>query len=653
MTETTEIEDKIHPLNGPFVLFSSLIWLMLALRWLADLGFSGTGILSDLSTIFLAFACLNLSFLSLKFSGAALRSFGFGLLLFLAACFVIYFRFFQSFPSWSSFQALPQLGAALNSVTALFKTADLLWAIGLVIVFLLGQERSSLPKKAVVFMSLASTAVGIACLSASTSLQAQAFVSEQHNPFIYLARGASTQSETRAGDSADKILSVLHEPYADKYEVATLDKYPLYRKALQKTQTPQRPMNVVLIFMESFRALEGGLTDTQSPYPQYGTELKKLAQTGWFFPQFYSNAHQTVRAELSMLCSVYPFLNNKHLMAYLRQDDYAVRCLPEILADAGYHTTWISSYDSDYTNKKHFLSLHGMQQILDDEAMKNWPLKEPKVGWGASDLDLLDFSLDKLNEMPEPFFTEIMTLSNHHPFADNYNIPQDHIPIQPENEIYGRYARGIHFTDYAVGRFMEKASQQPWYNNTLFVFMGDHGIWTFPHTIDLGGVYRTEIFYRTGLLMWSPGMNPRKFEDRFGSLVDFAPTLMDVLGLQSDHAFMGKSLMNDSIPNDKRYAIMVNETSWNIRRGNQYCFSSGHTCFVNAFPYCPDGIEPNQTGHACFESSEDLLNFKSDVRMLNDAEQEELLDFGFGILTLNQKLHAENAYYPPEARTKP
>ena len=80
----------------------------------------------------------------------------------------------------------------------------------------------------------------------------------------------------------------------------------------------------------------------------------------------------------------------------------------------------------------------------------------PEIGWGTSDEAVFSYALDILEKEDSPFFAEIMTLSNHHPFTWDWGIT---IPerLNPQaSDVDALFRHGIYYTDYAVGHFWER-----------------------------------------------------------------------------------------------------------------------------------------------------------------------------------------------------
>ena len=380
-----------------------------------------------------------------------------------------------------------------------------------------------------------------------------------------------------------------------KYERKTDADPPFASEPVGGAKAPERKLNIVFILMESVVAAASG---SYGADPSFTPNFDVLAADGLLAANFYANGSQTVRGELASLCSYYP--NYRGGPIYTRYHKTKMTCLPEILKGFGYETMWISSYKKSYSKKGRFLRRHGVKKIYDLAAM---PPGYKKIGWGPSDEDLFESAAARLGEAAEPFFAEIMTLSNHHPFSWPY--PSNaHAPKGGFGAEYENYMRGNYYTDYAIGRFFERVRESEWFSRTIFVITGDHGIWLFDE--DKGPVEKQEAYFRVPFLIYAPGIvEPRVFED-VASQVDIAPTLLDLIGASASNTFVGRSLLADS--DEPRFALMLHDRQWNIRRGNEYCYEVGEQCFYEHIPWCPKGYkkDPNQPV-SCFVFNGDLL----------------------------------------------
>ena len=91
----------------------------------------------------------------------------------------------------------------------------------------------------------------------------------------------------------------------------------------------------------------------------------------------------------------------------------------------------------------------------------------------------------------------------------------------------------MRYADYALGYFLREAVRQPWFDNTMFVVVADHG----------ARVYgKAEIpleTYEIPLLIYSPKhIAPRQI-DTLMTQIDIAPTVLGLLGLSYEAPFFG------------------------------------------------------------------------------------------------------------------
>ena len=89
--------------------------------------------------------------------------------------------------------------------------------------------------------------------------------------------------------------------------------------------------------------------------------------------------------------------------------------------------------------------------------------------WGAHDEFVLTRQLGDLGKEKQPFFSVLMTLSSHEPFETPIATPF------PGKDLPSKFRSAAWYTDKCLGEYFEKAKKQPWYKNTLFVLVADHG----------------------------------------------------------------------------------------------------------------------------------------------------------------------------------
>ena len=158
--------------------------------------------------------------------------------------------------------------------------------------------------------------------------------------------------------------------------------------------------------------------------------------------------------------------------------------------------------------------------------------------WAIWDEEFLQFYALKMTEMQEPFVTAVFTATSHHPFA---------IPSKYKDVFLDEGAHKIHkcirYTDNALKRFFETASQQPWFENTIFVLTADHASSRTTHA-----EYKTEFGNcKVPILIYSPDNTIQKGKHPgIMQQIDIMPTLLGILGYDRPFVAFGRNALDKS-----------------------------------------------------------------------------------------------------------
>ncbi len=292
---------------------------------------------------------------------------------------------------------------------------------------------------------------------------------------------------------------------------------------------PARPdglgrLNVVLVTSEAFGAEFSQL---------YGSErnltpnFDNFARKSLWFPRTYASGTRTVRG-LEALTASFPPIPTVSILRRPGNEDIA--SWGAVMRQLGYDTSFLYGGNGYFDNMNYFYGHNGFN-VLDRDAITQVRFENV---WGVSDEDLFDRSLqhfDALSTKGTPFFSIIMTTSNHKPFTFRPGLEVVGIP----QEGGGRPA-GVRYADHALGYFLQEAQKHDWFDNTIFVVIADHG----------ARVYgKTEIPLRTyeiPLLMYSPKhIRPERMETLM-TQIDVAPTVLGLLGLPYRAPFFGQDI---------------------------------------------------------------------------------------------------------------
>lgn len=229
----------------------------------------------------------------------------------------------------------------------------------------------------------------------------------------------------------------------------------------------QRP-NVVVIILESWTA---DAVESCGGLPGITPFFDSLRRQGLLFSNCYGSGMRTDQGVPSIL-SGFPALPNASVMMLLEKME-KLPSLPAVCSAAGYSTSFYYGGECEFANMKSYLLHCGISNIIDKHS---FPTAQMNAKWGAHDEYVLEKHAAEMSAMPQPFFSVILTLSSHEPFE----VP-DNSPLAPEvgfGNISGsepKFLYSIHYTDNCLRHYFSRISTEPWYRNTLFVLVADHG----------------------------------------------------------------------------------------------------------------------------------------------------------------------------------
>ncbi|WP_296264457.1 LTA synthase family protein [Pseudomonas sp. UBA6562] len=292
--------------------------------------------------------------------------------------------------------------------------------------------------------------------------------------------------------------------------------------------------NVVVILMESFAGHSvGALGSPNDITPNFD----KLAQEGLLFDRFFSNGTHTHQGMFATM-ACYPNLPGFEYLMQTPEGGHKLSGLPALLSARDYDDVYVYNGDFAWDNQSGFFGNQGMTTFIGRNDFVDPVFSDPT--WGVSDQDMFDRGAQELAQRAgkKPFYALLQTLSNHTPYA----LPKD-LPVAPVTG-QGRldeHLTAMRYSDWALGQFFEKARKSPYFNETLFVIVGDHGFGNHQQVteLDLGR-------FNVPLLLIAPGIQEKfgKVDHTVGTQVDIVPTIMGRLGGQTRHQCWGRDLLN-------------------------------------------------------------------------------------------------------------
>lgn len=282
--------------------------------------------------------------------------------------------------------------------------------------------------------------------------------------------------------------------------------------------------NVVLIIMESMATEKTCLTVNSFTMTRC---LDSLMDGGRIYTNAWSAGVHTYNGIYSSLYG-HPAIMARHMMK--GPSIFRMCGLPQTLQAMGYQTAYFMPHDADFDNMRGFLYNNGFSEVY---GQSEYDPDEVVGTWGVPDHVLFDYALAHCNKAAEegqPFFTTVMTCSDHSPYIVPKGIDFKAVHNTSIEDMVVEYA------DWSIGRFMRKAAEQPWFQNTLFVFVGDHGAArNCPYDMSLP-------YNHVPLLFYAPGRIEPERIDRPALQLDITATVLGMIEPQPANHTLGVDL---------------------------------------------------------------------------------------------------------------
>ena len=290
---------------------------------------------------------------------------------------------------------------------------------------------------------------------------------------------------------------------------------------------PERRLNVIQITVESLSGeflARYGSTEGITPH------LDALMSKALIFDQLYATGTRTDRGMEALTLSVPPTPGRSLVK---RPENADLFTLGSVLNSKGYVSSFIYGGYGYFDNMNAFFGGNGYR-VLDRTQVAKEDITFANV-WGACDEDLLRWTTRQADldaATGKPFFHFVMTTSNHRP----YTFPEGKIDLPSKTS--GRQG-GVKYTDFAIDQFLREASTHAWYNSTIFVIVADHCA---------SSAGRSELpveKYRIPMIIYAPGGQVKPgVVTTLCSQVDYAPTLLGLMGMSYPSRFFGVDLFH-------------------------------------------------------------------------------------------------------------
>jgi phosphoglycerol transferase MdoB-like AlkP superfamily enzyme len=295
-------------------------------------------------------------------------------------------------------------------------------------------------------------------------------------------------------------------------------------------------LNVVVLVEESLGAeFVGAYGSARGLTP----EFDRLAEDGVLFTHAFATGTRTVRGLEAITASLPPIPSESVVK---RQGNEDIATWAKVMNRLGYRSSFLYGGYGAFDNMNHYFGHNGF--AVSDRA----EIPHPQFAniWGVADEDLLRHAVDYFDARAaekQPFFSVIMSTSNHKPFTFREGVPG----VKPKG---GGRSSGVRYADHAIGEFFRAASARPWFRDTLFIVVADHDARVY------GKADVPLNTYEIPLLFYAPAhLKPGRI-DTPTSQIDVAPTALGLLGLPYEAPFFGQDVMH--WPADQPRTLLFN-----------------------------------------------------------------------------------------------
>ena len=289
--------------------------------------------------------------------------------------------------------------------------------------------------------------------------------------------------------------------------------------------TKGKRLNIVLVTEETYGSVFIDSLDNQLDV-SISPDLDRLAKDGLMFTNVYASGDRTVRGLEATETAFAPIPG---ISTARRPGAKGMHSLPHLLRRFGYGTAVLYGGNPSFDNMGTFWEGIGFDHVWGESDIRHDSFS---TIWGVSDEDLFTEALRRMDEETaknEPVLLTLMTVSNHRP----YKFPET---VVKWDDAMGRIQNTARYAQWAFVDFVNRARKKPWFADTVFVFVGDHGT-------KVNGAAAVPVHsFRIPLLFYAPKhIGPGRIHT-LGAQIDFIPTLMGLLGISYDSPFFGVDL---------------------------------------------------------------------------------------------------------------
>ena len=413
--------------------------------------------------------------------------------------------------------------------------------------------------------------------------------------------------------------------------------------------------NIIFVHMES---IQNFVMDLKFNGEEITPNLNRLAKEGMFFSNFYPQVSTGTSSdtEFTLLSSLMPASSGTVFVSYYNRN---YNTIPKILKDNGYFTFSMHGNLASMWNRSKAHPSLGYESMYFEESFTY--TDEDVINLGINDKLFFEESIPILENIEKEhtnYMGTIITLSNHSPFTfiDKYGEFDFSEEVEVLNEQtnqlekittnylmgtpVGNYLTSVHYADSALGDFLNYINNSSAFDNTLFVFYGDHDAkltrkeinYLYNHNPLNGEVYnegdenyieynsfKHELNKKTPLIMWTKNEKLKNtFKGKINyymGMIDIPPTILNMFGKTNEYA-LGHDIFN--IKNNNVVAFPNGNFLTNVMYYNN---STGEYYILNNSTVIEDGYVDERKNYV-----ENLLEVSNSIIVYDLLNKKEIIN---------------------------
>lgn len=508
----------------------------------------------------------------------------------------VYYTFYMSFASFSEMATLGQVETVVGSIFERLRFVDFIYIIFPIIFYLVHNklikttyynfiEKIEKGKK----MFIATILVGVLLIGYSFGTATKtdySRLSKQWNRLYIVERFGVILYQLN--DLVQTLTPKLSSLFGYEEAVELFDSFFTEEEKTNYTEKNKYTnvldgYNIIFVHMEGIQTY---LMDLEFNDVEATPTINRLAKEGLFFKNFYPQISTGTSSdtEFTLLTSLMPAASGTVFVSYYDRNYITI---PKLLTDKGYYTFSMHGNLASMWNRNNVHPSLGYQGMYFSENFSYLP--EEKLNLGISDKMFFEQAmpiLENIEATYNKYMGTIITLSNHSPFIyldqyGEYDMSTTYEEINPAtgekelittNYLYetpvGNYIMSSHYADEALGEFIDYINNSSYFENTVFVFYGDHDAklshsnmnYLYNYDYKTGEIldesdenytlydsFDHELNKKTPLIIWSKNKSLRTklrgtIDDVMG-MYDVMPTLGNMLGIENQYA-LGNDIFN-------------------------------------------------------------------------------------------------------------